>query len=116
MSMGERRRDERRDEREVFSEAFVKPFVPRIKSINGSVEDVRKQQDALLSRVDAAKRELKWCTELGQLEATMDLIPHYTNKAQQCVRDMHQLAARVAKAKEKAMKLARAAEKGKGKT
>ena len=100
---------------QTFASLLVEPYVPDIERINASVEEVRTQQKKLVKQIADAKAELKWCGsgELGQLEATMDLVPHYTFKAQQCVRDMHALRARVAKAKDKTMKLIRATEKRK---
>jgi len=103
---------------ESFAKALVLPYVPEIRRVNAGVEGVRVQQEKLVSRIELAKQELKWCASgeggaalgggtFGPLEATMDLLPHYTYKAQQCLRDMHQLRARVAKAKDKASKLAR---------
>ena len=97
-----------------FARALVKPYVPDIQRINASVEEVRRQQAKVVTKISAAKAELKWCTQdgdLGRLEATMDLVPHYAYKAQQCARDMHQLSLRIAKVKEKAIRLARVAEK-----
>ena len=101
----------------LFAKVLVEPYVPDIKRINASVDSVLRQQKKLVKEVEAVKGELDWCSdlgdELGQLEATMDLVPHYTYKAQQCARDMHQIKQRVAKAKEKTMKLIRATEKRK---
>ena len=45
------------------------------------------------------------------LKATMDLVPHYAQKAQQCAKDMQALRLRVAKAKERAIRMAQATEK-----
>jgi hypothetical protein len=100
----------------LFAKVLVEPYVPDIQRINASVENVLEQQKKLVKEVEAVKGELDWCSdlgELGQLEATMDLVPHYTYKAQQCARDMQQIRQRVAKAKEKTMKLIRAQEKRK---
>ena len=100
-----------------FARALVDPYLPKVERINRSVQEVQKQQERLVKLVAEAKGDLAWCTDLGSasgnpsLQATMDLVPHYAQKAQQCAKDMESLRTRVAKAKEKAVRLARAAEK-----
>ena len=100
-----------------FARALLEPLEPSVNNINAKVEEVRLQQQKLVRLVAEAKGELRWCSDLGatcdngSLQATMDLAPHYAQKAQQCARDMALLRQRVLKAKEKASRLARAAEK-----